>query len=138
MAFPSRLSSPPASRPGHTAPELVSPAPPSGTELNDGNVSGTPGAGEALIGASRLADLLAKAHAELASREKENRKELRAELERRPTAAGYKVSDIFPELGGTSSSTRRTRPAKYRRPAEPRPDLERHRTESKMGTGDPR
>ena len=42
-----------------------------------------------------LTDLLAKAHTELASREKENRKELRAELERRLTAAGYKGSTKF-------------------------------------------
>ena len=44
---------------------------------------------------------------------KENRKELRAELERRLTAAGYKLGDIFPELSSAAStSTRRKRPAK--------------------------
>ena len=68
----------------------------------------------------QLAELLAKAHAELASREKENRKDLRAELERRLTAAGYKLGDIFPELSSAASaSTRRKRPAKYRDPQNP-------------------
>ena len=63
----------------------------------------------------QLAELLAKAHAELASREKENRKELRAELERRLSAASYKLGDIFPELSSAAAtSTRRKRPAKYR------------------------
>ena len=47
----------------------------------------------------QLADLLGKAQAEMASREKGNRKELRAELERRVAAEGYKMTDIFPELG---------------------------------------
>ena len=68
----------------------------------------------------QLAELLAKAHTEMASREKENRKELRAELERRLTAAGYKLGDIFPELStAASTSTRRKRPAKYRDPQNP-------------------
>ena len=67
----------------------------------------------------QLAELLAKTHAELASREKQNRTELRAELERRAAAEGYKMSDIFPELGAASSSTRRKRPAKYRDPQNP-------------------
>ena len=68
----------------------------------------------------QLAELLAKAHTEMASREKENRKELRAELERRLTAAGYKLGDIFPELGaGASAGVRRKRPAKYRDPQNP-------------------
>ena len=65
----------------------------------------------------QLAGLLANAQAEMASREKENRKELRAELERRVAAEGYKMSDIFLELGtGASSGARRKRPAKYRNP----------------------
>ena len=56
----------------------------------------------------------------MASREKENRKKLRAELERRLTVAGYKLGDIFPELGtGASSGARRKRPAKYRDPQNP-------------------
>ena len=68
----------------------------------------------------QLPELLAKAQAELASREKQNRKDLRAELERRITAEGYKIADIFPELGAASSSSaRRKWPAKYRDPQNP-------------------
>ena len=75
----------------------------------------------------------------MASREKENRTKLRAELERRLTAAGYKLGDIFPELGaGASSGARRKRPAKYRDPQNPETHLERHRTHSDVGAGDPR
>ena len=49
-----------------------------------------------------------------------NRKDLRAELERRVAAEGYKMADIFPELGaGASSGARRKRPAKYRNPQNP-------------------
>ena len=67
-----------------------------------------------------LAELLAKAQTEITSREKGNRKELRAELERRVAADGYRMADIFPELGAASSSgTRRKRPAKYRDPQNP-------------------
>ena len=68
----------------------------------------------------QLTDLLGEAQAELASREKGNRKQLRAELERRVAAEGYKMTDIFPELGtGASSGARRKRPAKYRNPQNP-------------------
>ena len=68
----------------------------------------------------QLTELLGNAQAEIAAREKHGRKELRAELERRVTAEGYKVSDIFPELGTASSSgARRKRPAKYRDPQNP-------------------
>ena len=68
----------------------------------------------------QLAELLAKAQTEMASREKENLTKLRAELERRLTAAGYKLGDIFPELGaGASSGARRKRLAKYRDPQNP-------------------
>ena len=68
----------------------------------------------------QLAELLAKAQTEITSREKGNRKELRAELERRVAADGYRMADIFPELGAASSSgTRRKRPAKYRNPQNP-------------------
>ena len=67
-----------------------------------------------------LAELLAKAQTEITSREKGNRKELRDELERRVAADGYRMADIFPELGAASSSgTRRKRPAKYRNPQNP-------------------
>ena len=67
----------------------------------------------------QLADLLGKAQTEMASREKGNRKELRAELERRVAAEGYKMTDIFPEFGTGASSARRKRPAKYRNPQNP-------------------
>ena len=68
----------------------------------------------------QLPELLAKAQSELASREKQNRKDLRAELERRVAAEGYKMADIFPELGAASSSSaRRKWPAKYRDPQNP-------------------
>ena len=68
----------------------------------------------------QLPELLAKAQTELASREKQGRRDLRAELERRVAADGYKIADIFPELGAdSSSSARRKRPAKYRNPQNP-------------------
>ena len=68
----------------------------------------------------QLTELLGNAQTEIASCEKENRKELRAELERRVTAEGYKMSDIFPELDADASSgARRKRPAKYRDPQNP-------------------
>ena len=68
----------------------------------------------------QLPELLAKAQTELASREKQNRKDLRAELERRVAADGYRMTDLFPELGSaSSSSSRRKRPAKYRDPQNP-------------------
>ena len=67
-----------------------------------------------------LPELVAKAQAGLASREKQNRKDLRAELERRVAGEGYKMADIFPELGAASSSSaRRKWPAKYRNPQNP-------------------
>ena len=64
----------------------------------------------------QLTELLTKAQTEITSREKGNRKELRAELERRVAADGYKIGDIFPELG---TGVRRKRPAKYRDPQNP-------------------
>ena len=69
----------------------------------------------------QLADLVGKAQAEMASREKQRRKDLRSELERRVTAEGYKMGDIFPELGSASASAarRQKRPAKYRNPQNP-------------------
>ena len=68
----------------------------------------------------QLAELLTKAQTEIASREKGNRKELRAELERRVAADGYKMADLFPELGaGAASGARRKQPAKYRDPQDP-------------------
>ena len=68
----------------------------------------------------QLAELLTKVQTEITSREKGNRKELRSELERRVAADGYKMADIFPELGAASSSVaRRKRPAKYRNTQNP-------------------
>ena len=46
----------------------------------------------------QLTDLVGKAQTEMASRERQRRKDLRSELERRLTADGYKLHDIFPEL----------------------------------------
>ena len=69
----------------------------------------------------QLAGLVGKAQAEMASREHQRRKNLRAELERRVSADGYKMDDIFPELGSArgSGSRRQKRPAKYRNPQNP-------------------
>ena len=72
------------------------------------------------LGIDQLTGLLDKTQAEMASREKENRKKLRAELERRVAADGYDLADISPELGATSSGpARRTRPPRYRDPHNP-------------------
>ena len=68
----------------------------------------------------QLTELLGKAQTEMATREKQGRRDLRAELERRVAADGYKMADIFPELGaGAASGARRKRPAKYRDPQNP-------------------
>ena len=69
----------------------------------------------------QLADLVTQTQTEMASREKQRRKDLRNELERRVTAEGYKMGDIFPELGSGSASAarRQKRPAKYRNPQNP-------------------
>ena len=76
----------------------------------------------------QLADLLAEAHAEMVSREKHNRKALRAELERRVTAEGYQLADVFPELRAASSTpARRKRPPRFRDPQD------RERTWSGVG-----
>ena len=65
----------------------------------------------------QLTELLGNAQAEVTSREKQGREELRAELERRVKAEGYKMDDIFPELAAASSRRARgKRPAKYRDP----------------------
>ena len=69
----------------------------------------------------QLADLVGKAQSEMASREKKKRKDLRSELERRVAANGYKMGDIFPELGAANGTgaRRQKRPAKYRNPQNP-------------------
>ena len=69
----------------------------------------------------QLTDLVGKAQAEMATRERQRRKDLRAELERRVAADGYKMADIFPELGNGAANgrQRQKRPAKYRNPQAP-------------------
>ena len=69
----------------------------------------------------QLSDLVGKAQSEMASREKKKRKDLRSELERRVAADGYKMGDIFPELGNGAANglQRKKRPAKYRNPQNP-------------------
>ena len=69
----------------------------------------------------QLTDLVGKAQSEMASREKQRRKDLRSELERRVAADGYKLGDIFPELGAANGTgaRRQKRPAKFRNPQNP-------------------
>lgn len=68
-----------------------------------------------------LTNLVGKAQTEMASREKKRRKDLRSEIERRVAADGYKLNDIFPELGNGAAGgrQRQKRPAKYRNPQNP-------------------
>ena len=70
---------------------------------------------------TQLQDLVGNAQSEMASREKRRRKDLRSELERRVAADGYKLGDIFPELGAANGTgaRRQKRPAKYRNPQNP-------------------
>ena len=69
----------------------------------------------------RLTDLVGKAQSEMASREKQRRKDLRSELERRVAADGYKLGDIFPELGTGAATGRQRRkmPVRFRNPQNP-------------------
>ena len=56
----------------------------------------------------------------MASRERENRKALRVEIERRVADQGYRLADLFPELATASpGSARRKRPPRYRDPQNP-------------------
>ena len=73
------------------------------------------------LNVDQLSDLVGKAQSEMASREKKRRKVLRSELERRVAADGYKLADIFPELGkgGANGTGRQKRPAKFRNPQNP-------------------
>ena len=73
------------------------------------------------LNVDQLSELVGKAQTEVASREKQRRKDLRSELERSVVAGGYKLRDIFPELGdgSASGSQRQKRPAKYRNPQNP-------------------
>ena len=69
----------------------------------------------------QLTDLIGSIHAELASRERKHRADLRAELESRLAAEGYKLEDLFPRLGGENRGRgpRRKRPARFRNPQAP-------------------
>ena len=69
----------------------------------------------------QLTDLVGKAQSEMASREKQRRRDLRSELERRVAADGYKLGDIFPELGTgvAGGRQRRKMPVKFRNPQNP-------------------
>ena len=69
----------------------------------------------------QLTELVGKTQTEMASRGKQRRKDLRTELERRVAADGYKLSDIFPELGNGAASGRQRRkmPVKFRNPQNP-------------------
>ena len=69
----------------------------------------------------QLAELVGKAQTEMASREKQRRKDLRSELERQLAADGYKLGDIFPELptGAVGGRQRRKMPVKFRNPQNP-------------------
>ena len=69
----------------------------------------------------QLQNLVGNVQNEIASRAKQRRKDLRSELERRVTAEGYKMGDIFPELGNGAANGRQRRkmPAKFRNPQNP-------------------
>lgn len=66
----------------------------------------------------QLADLVAEAQSEMASSERQRRKALRSELERRVAAEGYKLGDIIPELRSSdpNGTRRRKMPVKFRNP----------------------
>ena len=88
----------------------------------------------------QLTDLVGKAQSEMASREKQRRKDLRSELERRVTAEGYKMRDIFPELGNGAAGGRQRRkmPVKFRNPQNPDETWTGDRAVAEVGAGDPR
>ena len=69
----------------------------------------------------QLAELVSKAQAQMTTREKQRRKDLRSELERSIVAGGYKLGDIFPELGDGAGTGRQRRkmPVKFRNPQNP-------------------
>ena len=84
----------------------------------------------------QLADLVTQTQTEMASREKKRRKDLRHELERRVTAEGYKMGDIFPELakGGANGTAAPEAPGQVPQSAEPGRYLEWHRSHSEGGS----
>ena len=69
----------------------------------------------------QLTNLVGRAQSEMASREKQRRKDLRSELERRVAADGYKLGDIFPEFGSGAAGgrPRRKMPVRFRNPQNP-------------------
>ena len=87
----------------------------------------------------QLTDLVGQAQSEIASREKQRRKDLRSELERRVAADDYKLGDIFPELGtgATGGRQRRKMPVRFRNPQNPDETLDRDRTLAQVGAVDP-
>ena len=68
-----------------------------------------------------LFELLGTVHTEMASRERQHRKNLRDELENRQTAEGYKLADLFPQLARANAGRvpRRKLRAKFRNPHAP-------------------
>ena len=70
---------------------------------------------------NQLQDLVGNVQTEIAARAKQRRKDLRSELERRVAADGYKMADIFPELGNGAANgrQRQKRLPKYRNPQNP-------------------
>ena len=73
------------------------------------------------LNVDQLKDLVGNAQTEMASREKQRRKDLRSQLESTVAEEGYKLGDIFPELGngGAGARQRRKMPVKFRNPQNP-------------------
>ena len=75
------------------------------------------------LNVDQLTELIGNAQSEMATREKQRRKDLRSELERRFAADGYKLGDIFPELayhGAANGGRQRQEEAcEVPEPAEP-------------------
>ena len=73
------------------------------------------------LNVDQLSALVGKVQSEMASREKKRRQDLRTHLERQVLAEGYKMGDVFPQLGTgvVPSRQRQKRPAKYRNPQNP-------------------
>ena len=65
------------------------------------------------------ADVSGTAPDKLDAREKQRRRELRAELEHSVAAAGYSLVDILPEIGKRAPRGRK-RPARFRNPENPK------------------
>ncbi len=69
----------------------------------------------------QLTGLVGKAQSEMACREKQRRRGLQSELERRIAAAGYELGEIIPEFRGSgpNGTRRRKMPVKFRNPQNP-------------------